>query len=541
MPSDSFSPADHAILVVDDTAANRRLYGTLLEKAGFNVRTAADGHAALEALESEPCSLMLLDFLMPGMDAPEVLEKLRGNPKTAHLPVVVLTGSAEPDHIDQALEAGANDYITKPVNAKILVARVMAMIQAERTRERVYTKQKEALLEELEEAAQVQQAQLPAVPVRFADFRITGVLAPSGQVGGDVFDLVTTDDGRLVAVLIDVSGHGTASALVAAETRAEFRTLVSSRSLLESVQRLNSHLALRQTGKFCCLAAIEVDGPIVRILNAGLPPVVVLRGNRAARDVWGSGMPLGMFEDAVYELQEVRLLAGDRIIMLSDGLTEPFGKTDESLAAIDRLSLWPSVKDDIPEAGALRAKIAGLVRASAPELRDDATLVLLHLTGSIHETLRLAARPAAIPRAVRWVVDQAPVWADSFAIDHGLTEALTNAVVHGALGLDSDVRESEDFADFLTLANELPDRQGYLDRHVELHVVKSQTSFGIRIAWQGVPCPPDARLPALVDEDPRGSGMGTRLIHSLFDRVVWDDDGLGVELWTHDPASRSGD
>jgi len=530
--TDSFSAAEHSVLIVDDTMANRRLYGILLAREGFIVRTAQDGVEALRSIESETPSLVLLDYIMPNMNGVEVLDHLRRDPKTARLPVVMLTASAEPDHIDAALEAGANDYITKPVNSRILLARVKSMIQADRMRGRPVRRLESELLEELEEAARVQKAQLPAVPMKWNDWRVTGAVAPSGQVGGDIFDLVPTDDGRFIALLLDVSGHGTASALVAAETRAELRTLLSGRSLLESVRRLNAHMARRETGKYSCLAAVEIEGSTLRILNAGLPPVAVLRGSRVLAEVWGSGTPIGMFEDSTYELTEFEVAAGDRIVMLSDGLTEPFGATDDARSAISRLMLWPSVRDEVPEPDVLRTRITTLTRDSAPELRDDATAVILHLTGSVHEVMRLAARPAAIPRAVRWVVDQSPDWADRVAVDHGLTEALTNAVLHGALGLSSEVRHTDAYDEYLTLAHELPDRPGFMDRHVELKMVQNADSFGIRISWQGAACPVEDRLPP-APTSIRSSGMGSSIIHSLFDRVDWDSDGLGLELWLH--------
>lgn len=517
--------------------ANRRLYSTLLAREGFVVRTAEDGPEALQSIRDEPPALVLLDYMMPQMDGVEVLERLRSEQATLRLPVVMLTASAEPDHIDAALEAGANDYITKPVNGRILLARVKSMIQADKLRERQLNRLEDVLLEELEEAARVQRAQLPTVPTKWNDWRVSGAVAPSGKVGGDIFDLVPTDDGRFIALLLDVSGHGTASALVAAETRAELRTLLAGRSLLESVRRLNAHMAKRETGKYSCLAAVEIEGSKLRILNAGLPPVAVLRGSRLLASVWGSGTPIGMFEDSAYELTELNVAAGDRIVMLSDGLTEPFGATDDAVAAITRLGLWPSVRDEVPEPDVLLTRIATVTQNSAPELRDDATVVILHLTGSVHEVMRLAARPQAIPRAVRWVVDQCPDWADHTAVDHGLTEALTNAVLHGALGLSSAVRKTENYDQYLTLAHELPDRPGFMDRHVELKMVQNADSFGIRISWQGAPCPVEDRSPRPLVAKEQSSGMGLSIIHSLFDRVDWDADGLGLELWLQRESS----
>src|SRR5262249_36788455 len=157
--------------------------------------------------------------------------------------------------------AGANDYITKPVNTRILLTRIKSLIQAHDDREQASrSRAVDSLRRDLADACRVQEAQLPHVPITWNDWRAIRAGSPSGVVGGDVCDVVLTEDERLVAVLVDVSGHGTASALVAAETRVELRNLLASRPLLESVERLNARMARRETGKYSCLAAVEVEG-----------------------------------------------------------------------------------------------------------------------------------------------------------------------------------------------------------------------------------------------------------------------------------------
>ena len=542
MVTPSFAPESHSILVVDDTVANRRLYGALLKKSGFHVRTAESGAEALQLIEAAPPSLVVLDYMMPEMDGIAVLKRLRENEETARLPVVMLTASAEPDHIDTALAAGANDYITKPVNGKLLVARLRSMIQARAHRDLTNIhRRNDALFEELQEAARVQQAQLPEVPAKWKDWRITGAVAPSGAIGGDLFDVVPSEDGCFV-FLLDISGHGTGSALVAAETRSELRHLLRRTPLKQAVETLNAHLARRATGKYCCLAAAHLSDRGIEIINAGLPPVAVLRGNSVRAQVWGSGLPIGMFEDSKYEVTRLDLEGGDRIILLSDGLTEPFGATDDAAAAIERLALWPTVDDEVPTGEALRSRIRTVTKLSAPELRDDATAVILVLSGTVSEHLKLQARPDAIPRALRWVMDQRPEWVDPNAVDHGLTEALTNAILHGSLNMGSEMRgEGNGYVDYLELAEQLPNRPGFTDRHVELRVAKNSESFGIRISWEGSPCPVDEQIPRSIRGVPPGvidetsllktSGMGMNIIRTLFDRVVWDPSGMGMEIW----------
>lgn len=527
---DEVIPDAHVILVVDDASANRRLYSWLLGKAGFRVCTATDGVDALAVLERSRPSLVLLDFWMPRLDGVGVLHEMRARPETARIPVVMLTSSSAPDDIDEALEAGANDYITKPVNGRLLVTRVRSLIQADQDREHAsMSREAESLRRELEEAQSVQQSQLPAMPSRWSDWSIVGAVAPCGRVGGDVFDLVQTDDGRLVAVLIDVTGHGTASALVAAETRAELRHLLQSRSLEESIARLNDHVARRETGRYSCVAAVELQGDVARVLNAGLPPVILLRADTILERVVGSGLPIGMFGSRGYDVTELHTQPGDRLVLVSDGITEPFGNIDDVDGALQRLGLLPR-GDAQPSPEELREDILRMTRESTTELIDDATALVLDRDGTAG-ALRLPPRPEAVGSAVRWVLCQCPPWVDRSSLDSGVTEALTNAVLHGALELVSGARRAGDYDGYVRDALSLAESDARRHRSIELAVLHEPEAFGVRIRWDGAPCPSGARLPPPELGPLQESGMGMTIIHALFSHVRWSEDGRSVELW----------
>lgn len=529
----------HRVLVVDDTSANRRLYSALLESAGFIVHTANDGEEALLAVKSSEPSLVLLDYMMPRLDGIGVLCALRKDSSTHDLPVVMLTASAEPDHIDRALDAGANDYITKPVNGKILVARIKSMISAQSRRGRLRVDpDHDALMADLEDAARVQEAQLPQVPVVASGWTVTGAVVPSGKIGGDLFDIVVESDGRVICFLLDVSGHGTASALVAAETRAELRNLIGARPLAEAFSRLNAHLARRATGKFCCLAAVEAAENKLTIVNAGLPPVVVMRGREIIASVWGSGTALGFFEESSYDETSVRVLPGDRIVLLSDGLTDPFGHTDDSPGAIDRLGLWHDPRKELFDARELRGKMTTGAHADPGDVDDDKTVVILSLDSPWVQKIHLPASPESVGAAVRFAQTRCPDWVDREQLDHGLTEAVTNAILHGTLGVTATVRASHAYREFIALSKDSSSEleEGEENEAIELAIEQTLDAFGVHVRWRHNPCPPSKR--GATAPPPSGSelsdfeahGMGMHLITAFFDEVTWDEDGLGLAL-----------
>lgn len=536
MAHDSWIPAAHSVLVVDDTAANRRLYSGILGKAGYQVETASDGLEALSHIQEECPSLVLLDFVMPRLDGVAVLRRMRADARYARVPVVMLTSSTSPDDVDDALEAGANDYITKPVNSRILLTRIKSLIQAHHDREQASrSRAVDSLRRDLADACRVQEAQLPHVPVNWNDWRVIGAVAPSGLVGGDVFDVVVTEDERLVAVLVDVSGHGTASALVAAETRVELRNLLAVRPLLESVERLNARMARRETGKYSCLAAVEVEGTTARLLNAGLPPVVVVRKGQVVCRVAASGIPVGMFAEGPYQITEFQTLPGDRIVLMSDGLTEPFGATDDVDSALERMRLYPDHDARLPDTDDLRQAMLSATRELPNEQLDDATVMLLDLVGTMNQSLQITPRPESMLRAVRWVLSQSPDWVDKAALDSGLTEALTNAVFHGALEVDPTARARGDYDVYLDEAITLAGSTDRGERTIDLSILTAPSSFGVCVRWEGAACPPGARVPPADLSPLPESGMGMSIIFGLVNRVVWADDGLGLELWFDEP------
>ncbi|MEO7197752.1 MAG: response regulator, partial [Solirubrobacterales bacterium] len=119
------------VLVVDDQPPNVRLLEAILTPRGYDVRTAASGEEALAALEADDMDLVLLDIVMPGMDGYQVCREIRERPGTAYLPVVMVTASGDAQKI-KALEAGADDFLTKPVDKNELLARVASLARVKR-------------------------------------------------------------------------------------------------------------------------------------------------------------------------------------------------------------------------------------------------------------------------------------------------------------------------------------------------------------------------------------------------------------------------
>jgi DNA-binding response OmpR family regulator len=117
------------ILIVEDMESVVTLLRSLLEREGFQVTTAPDGVEALEAVRRDKPDLVLLDLMLPGLDGLEVCRRIRHDPLTAHLPIIILSGKEEETDKVIGLEIGADDYITKPFQANELIARVKSRLR----------------------------------------------------------------------------------------------------------------------------------------------------------------------------------------------------------------------------------------------------------------------------------------------------------------------------------------------------------------------------------------------------------------------------
>src|SRR6201985_1635572 len=117
------------VLVVDDILSNVKLLEAKLTAEYFEVVTAFNGVDALARVEEHGTDIILLDVMMPGMDGFEVARRIKGNPKTAHVPVVMVTALDQPSDRVAGLEAGADDFLTKPVDDAALFARVRSLVR----------------------------------------------------------------------------------------------------------------------------------------------------------------------------------------------------------------------------------------------------------------------------------------------------------------------------------------------------------------------------------------------------------------------------
>ncbi len=123
--------AAHSVLIVDDEPTARTMLRLILVRAGFEVLEAQNGSEALEVVEGRLPDVMLLDIMMPGIDGFEVCQILRGQDRTADLPIIMLSARADAESVNRGLRLGATKYLTKPVMPDELTRHVREVLQIE--------------------------------------------------------------------------------------------------------------------------------------------------------------------------------------------------------------------------------------------------------------------------------------------------------------------------------------------------------------------------------------------------------------------------
>src|SRR6478609_6475904 len=281
------------ILVVDDDAMSRRVLAQLLSSAGYDCRVSNDGSQALEAIHARPPSLLLLDFDMPGLNGAEVLKRLRSDEDAmvAQIPAIMLTAHGSEQSEVSCLQAGADDFVTKPVNASVLRARIETQLRLRSMRRQLehqndeLEKWRSELERDLAAARLTQQSLIPQKPLSLPGWEVATCYHPVIQVGGDIYGWLRMADGRILFWIADGTGHGAAAALLTTLAKLLFHYgSVEHDTPARLMEAVNHDFRSIFGGRsFMTAMCVAVDPSTGRasIVGAGHPPLLIARGTGA--------------------------------------------------------------------------------------------------------------------------------------------------------------------------------------------------------------------------------------------------------------------
>jgi sigma-B regulation protein RsbU (phosphoserine phosphatase) len=357
-------PADGApvekpaqILVVDDDESNRESLRRRLARHGYAVIAVADGPLALKIIERQTFDLVLLDVMMPGMSGLEVLERVRQRRSHTDLPIIMATAQDASEDVVRALDNGANDYVTKPLEFAVVLARVRTQLLLKKavnlaadlehrlSARNIDLEAANAKLElharraayDLETAAKVQKTFLPSRSPKIEGSSFAWVYEPCQELAGDSLNILQLDVDHVAFYVLDVSGHGVAASLLAVAATRLLSEIGFGNSIVMHVQdgamvpvppaevaaTLNKRFETNsETGQYMTLfyAIYNIRNQMLTYVSAGHPGAIQIARGKEPRTLNSTGLPIGFGER--YEQQSVHLDASDRVYLYSDGVTE---------------------------------------------------------------------------------------------------------------------------------------------------------------------------------------------------------------------------
>lgn len=338
------------VLIAEDERISRHMLQEQLEKWGHQVTSAADGSEAWEKFQGDDFSIVVSDWMMPGLDGLELVRRVRrAADSSRYVYILLLTAKSWKKDIVAGMDAGADDFLSKPFDPDELRVRLRAgqrIIELERSlaeRNRLLQHVNQTMKRDLEAAARVQRSLLPDEMPDVPGMRVAWGFRPCDELAGDFLNVFRLSPRHIGMYVADVSGHGVAASLLAA---AISRVLTPHPSLtsrlvkpaggdageqypvispLAVIADLNQRFPMEASDDrfFTILyAVLHVETRRLRYVSAGHPPIVLDSAGQAPRLLGGAGYAVGLFPDSEYEEHVVPLVPGDRLWIYSDGIPE---------------------------------------------------------------------------------------------------------------------------------------------------------------------------------------------------------------------------
>jgi len=392
------------IMVVDDVSANLQVLTGMLKERGYKARPVPNGKLALLAARKEPPDLILLDINMPDMNGYEVCQHLKADDLLRGIPVIFISALHENLDKVKAFAIGGVDYITKPFQMEELHARVETHLKLRRLQtELEWTNARLAqangrMSRDLKAAARIQETFLPREVPRVPGMDFAWIYRPCDELAGDGLNIIPLGDGKFGLYILDVSGHGVASALLSVA----MSRLLSPPSEPSSILTRNGNISERPnltppvdvaaslnrlfpfdsaTEQFATMlyGILNTATGEFRYVSAGHPGPLHLPFGADPVILESQGFPIGLADDA-YEERSVRLGAGDRLYLYSDGVPEAMDPAGKQFGEAGLLEAIAQRRSE-PLEETVAALLGNVARWHGSErLEDDLSILAVELS-----------------------------------------------------------------------------------------------------------------------------------------------------------------
>lgn len=324
-----------SIIIVDDNVTNQMIIRAILTKAGYtDTRIASSARELYDILgldhdspPEEPVDLILMDMMMPEIDGLEACRRIQAEERIRDVPIIFVTAVGDSNKLAEALDAGASDYVMKPINKMELLARMRSALRLKH--EKDWHKERDKRIRyELELAKQVQRSVLSG-PIRDQSIEIEASYQPSSELAGDYYAWFRIDASRYGIILLDMMGHGISSSLVCMFISSVLRDLIMRvNDPVEVMQELNRYMnGLYRSDELinyyftAIFVVVDTDARRLEYVNAG-HPAGFIAANGEVVYMEPTGPAIGLFERLDVKKVQLSYEPGTELILYTDGLLD---------------------------------------------------------------------------------------------------------------------------------------------------------------------------------------------------------------------------
>ncbi|OWT48328.1 fused response regulator/phosphatase [Bacillus sp. K2I17] len=353
-----------SILIVDDNPVNIFVIEKILKQAGYQDLVSLNSAQELfeyiqfgkDSSRYNEIDLILLDIMMPEIDGLEVCRRLQKEEKFKDIPIIFVTALEDVNKLAEALDIGAMDYITKPINKVELLARMRVALRL-KSELNWHKEQEENLRNELDLATQVQRNLLSS-PLREDHIKIEASYLPSFKLAGDMYYWYKIDKNRYGIILLDVMGHGISASLVCMFISSVLRETI--KSLIDPelvIKDLNKYMTLLHNENdnipyyFTAIyLVVDTEKRTIEYVNAGHPSGYVLVDEANVVELNRGGCAVGFFDEIKVEKTVIPFEENAQILLFTDGVLEAIAndefESEEKLRAFTERK-WGDLEEEI--------------------------------------------------------------------------------------------------------------------------------------------------------------------------------------------------
>ena len=431
-----------SFLIIDDDIVNVEILKRILKSSGSsNISFFYSAEDALNYLVEKvkikkyrhglnDLDVIITDLMMPNMDGIQFCEAVKKIKEYEHVPIIMVTASDSQEDLTRAFEVGVMDYISKPFSRTEVLARINSALKLKREADHRIKKEYE-LLEELRIAQSLQRSLLPQ-PIDLINFKINGIYIPQSFLGGDLYYWEKLDEHRYGVIMLDVMGHGTATALICMYLRAliprvfkEFSTIENCIKVLEQdINDFNETAMAEIEYNFSAFfMVIDLENKSLEYINAGHPDALaILPGGRLEKLSTGY-LPIGLKYSMTIEKGYLAWDTSLTIFIYTDGLSDTFMRNKLNLENEIVKVMYPGSSKSANE---IMTLILGKI--SQVVIKDDISILMIEIKEEEKELKEFYLKIT-------------PTWDEVTRADEFIGKALSEVEFYGSFQISFAIHE----------------------------------------------------------------------------------------------------